>query len=187
MKLKLFFTLTACAAFFGCYATKEDIKEMYERQTALETQIARLSYEIQELKELDKKRELQITNIEKSVKENHLYLNSKLSDLEKQKSSLDSSVASSIPSNPKESADALYSRAESYYKEGKFKDAVLEFQRFIDTYSRDDRVPASYLKQGLSLINMGRKEGAKFFLSALIDKFPKSEEAGIARKKLKEI
>ncbi len=89
--------------------------------------------------------------------------------------------------NSAQVADAQYWIAESYYREGKFEESILEFQRFIDTYPKDNRVPLSYLKQGLSLINIGRNEEAKLFLQTLIDKYPNSEEARIAREKLREL
>ena len=81
----------------------------------------------------------------------------------------------------------MYLKAESYYQEGRYADAILEFQRFIDTYPQDKRAPNSYLMQGFSLINLGRKDEAKFFLETLIDKFPESEGAKIAREKLREL
>jgi TolA-binding protein len=43
------------------------------------------------------------------------------------------------------------------------------------------------LKQGLSLVNIGRKEEARIFLQTLIDKYPQSEEAKVAQQKLKEL
>jgi tol-pal system protein YbgF len=89
--------------------------------------------------------------------------------------------------NSAKASDAEYWMAESYYREGKFEGAILEFQRFIGTYPKDSRVPLAYLKQGLSLIDIGRKEEASLFLQTLIDKFPKSKEAGIAKEKLKEL
>lgn len=90
------------------------------------------------------------------------------------------------PTSP-EASDAIYWIAESYYRESKFEQAILEFQRFIDTYPKDSRVPLSYLKQGLSLVNIGRKDEAKLFLQTLIDKYPKSDEAKIAKEKLDEL
>jgi Uncharacterized protein conserved in bacteria len=48
-------------------------------------------------------------------------------------------------------------------------------------------VPLAFLKQGLSLVNIERIEEAKLFLQTLIDRFPQSEEASIAREKLKEL
>ncbi len=63
----------------------------------------------------------------------------------------------------------------------------MEFQKFIDSYPKDGRVPLAHLKQGLSLINIGRREEAKIFLQTLIDRFPNSEEAKVAKDKLNEL
>jgi TolA-binding protein len=106
-------------------------------------------------------------------------LKKRLDVLEKKQTHSDSSSI--------KSPDALYGLAESYYRKEKFEEAVIEFQRFIDTYPQDIRVPDSYLKQGLSLINIGRKQEARFFLETLVNKFPESKEAKEAKIRLKEI
>ncbi|HEY7536247.1 MAG TPA: tetratricopeptide repeat protein [Thermodesulfobacteriota bacterium] len=159
----LFFTM-----LLGCAATTEQIKEIYQKQTKLEVETERLSQDIELLKS-------QINDIQ----EFNSKLKKRLDDLEKKQALLGSPSV--------KSPDALYRLAESYYKKGKFEESVIEFQRFIDTYPKDIRVPASYLKQGLSLINIGRENEAKFFLETLVDKFPESEEAKEAKAKLKEI
>ena len=46
-------------------------------------------------------------------------------------------------------------------------------------------MPDSYLKQGLSLINIGRRNEAMFFIENGINKFPESEEGKITKKNLK--
>ena len=181
MKLVWIFGLTIFIIFLGCVASSDQVKEIYERQTMLETQIESLSKDIQEM---EKKRDQQITKIQKNIEQVYSKLNKRLSKLEK---TIGSEEAESLGSPLVESPDALYLKAESYYQEGKYADAILEFQRFVDTYPRDKRAPTSYLKQGLSLVKIGRKDQAKFFLETLIDKFPKSEEAKTAREKLKEL
>ena len=181
MKLVWIFGLTIFIIFLGCVASSDQVKEIYERQTMLETQIESLSKDIQEM---EKKRDQQITKIQKNIEQVYSKLNKRLSKLEKTSGSEE---AESLGSPLVESPDALYLKAESYYQEGKYADAILEFQRFVDTYPRDKRAPTSYLKQGLSLVKIGRKDQAKFFLETLIDKFPKSEEAKTAREKLKEL
>src|SRR3970040_359819 len=185
MKLVWIFGLTIFIIFLGCVASPDQVKEIYERQTMLETQIESLSKDIQEM---EKKRDQQITKIQKNIEQVYSKLNKRLSKLlSKLEKTSGSEEADSLGSPLVESPDALYLKAESYYQEGKYADAILEFQRFVDTYPRDKRAPTSYLKQGLSLIKIGRKDEAKFFLETLIDKFPKSEEAKTAREKLKEL
>ena len=168
MRLKFVFTLAISTMLFGCAATPEHIKEMSEKQAKLEAETELLSQDIVLLKS-------QINNLQQS--------NSKL---KKRMDVLEKKGAFS-GSPPAKSPEALYRVAESYYREGKFEEAILEFQRFIDTYPQDKRAPTSYLNQGLSLIKIGRKDEAKFFLETLVDKFPESDEAKIAKEELKEI
>ncbi len=89
--------------------------------------------------------------------------------------------------NSSKTLDAQYWIAESYYREGNYEESILEFQGFIEANPKDNRVPLAYLKQGLSLINIGRKEEARIFLQTLIDKYPQSEEAKVAKEKLREL
>lgn len=83
--------------------------------------------------------------------------------------------------------EAIFLVADSYYREGLYEEAILEYQTLIDSYPKNSRVPLSYLKQGLSLIKINRVEEAKLFLESLIDKYPNSEEADEARIKLDEL
>ncbi len=85
------------------------------------------------------------------------------------------------------SANDIYSKADTSYKNRNYEDAILQFQQLIDAYPQDWRVPNAYLKQGNALINLGRKKEAGFFFKTLIDKYPESAEANIARQKLKAI
>jgi TolA-binding protein len=48
-------------------------------------------------------------------------------------------------------------------------------------------VQASLLKQGFSFFNLGDKANARLIFTELIKKYPKSNEAKIAKKKLKGI
>ena len=48
-------------------------------------------------------------------------------------------------------------------------------------------MPLSYLKQGFSLIEIGREEEAKLFFQTLIDKYPGSPEADEAEKKISKL
>ena len=104
-----------------------------------------------------------------------------------------SSARSNFKSYIKNNADgekvpeAIFLIADSYYREGLYEEAILEYQTLIDRYPKNSRVPLSYLKQGLSLIKINRVEEAKLFLESLIDKYPGSQEADEAREKLSEL
>jgi tol-pal system protein YbgF len=73
---------------------------------------------------------------------------------------------------------------ESYYREKWYQKAILEYQKVIENYSGGNKVAGAYLKQGLSFFELGEAENARLILNELLKKFPKSGEAGLARKKL---
>ena len=76
---------------------------------------------------------------------------------------------------------------ETYYREKWFEKAILEYQKVIENYPKGNKVPASRLKQGLAFSNLGDNTNARLILQELIKKHPQSNEAKIARKKLKKI
>jgi len=87
----------------------------------------------------------------------------------------------------KQAPDATFWIADSYYKEGLFEESILEYQRLIDVYPRDPRVPLAYLKQGMGLMKLNKDEEAKLFFQTLIDKYPGSPEADKTKKKISEL
>jgi tol-pal system protein YbgF len=76
---------------------------------------------------------------------------------------------------------------ESYYREKWFDRAVLEYQTVIEKYPKGNKVPAAMLKQGMALQQIGEKPSARLILEELINKYPNTSEAAIAKKKLKEL
>jgi len=76
---------------------------------------------------------------------------------------------------------------ETYYREKWYEKAILEYQKVIDDYPKGNKVQASLLKQGLSFLNLGEKTNSRLILKELVSKYPKSSEAAVARRKLKEI
>ncbi|GAB6095143.1 tol-pal system protein YbgF [Desulfatiferula olefinivorans] len=73
---------------------------------------------------------------------------------------------------------------ESYYREKWYQKAILEYQKVIENYPGGNKVAGAYLKQGLSFFELGEAENARLILNELLKKFPKSGEAGLAKKKL---
>ena len=93
-----------------------------------------------------------------------------------------------------EQADnALFWIGETYFHEKWYEKAILEYEKVIVEYPKGNKVPAALLKQGISFYLHGEmekdekfKETAIGVMKELIDKYPKSSEATIAAKKLKE-
>jgi TolA-binding protein len=57
----------------------------------------------------------------------------------------------------------------------------------IENYPKGNKVPASLLKQGFAFLNLGDKANSRLILQELIKKYPKTNEAKIAKDKLKTI
>jgi tol-pal system protein YbgF len=74
---------------------------------------------------------------------------------------------------------------EIYYREKWYEKAILEYQKVIESYPMGNKVPASLLKQGLAFLNLGDKNNSRLILEELIKKHPKSNEAKIAKDKMK--
>jgi tol-pal system protein YbgF len=74
---------------------------------------------------------------------------------------------------------------ETYFREKWYEKAILEYQVVIEKYPRGNKVQASLLKQGLAFFNIGDKTNSRLRLKELVQKYPQSNEARIARQKLK--
>jgi tol-pal system protein YbgF len=75
---------------------------------------------------------------------------------------------------------------EIYYREKWYEKAILEYQKVIEKYPKGNKVPAALLKQGMAFDNIGDKPNSRNILEELVKKFPKTNEAKIAREKLKQ-
>jgi len=84
----------------------------------------------------------------------------------------------------KYAGNSQYWIAEIYYARGEWERAILEFDRVIKNHPRSEKVAASLLKQGFSFENLGSKKEAKTLLESVIERFPKSPEAALAKKRL---
>ncbi len=74
---------------------------------------------------------------------------------------------------------------EIYYHEKWYEKAILEYQKVIEDYPKGDKTPSALLKQGLAFLNLGDNANAGLILKELIRKFPGSNEANVAKNKLK--
>ncbi len=83
--------------------------------------------------------------------------------------------------------DSLYWVGECYFSQKKHEEAIEQFNELILNYPRGDKIPAAYLKKGLSLVELGKKEEALSVFKLLVSKFPLEEETKIAQQKIKEL
>ena len=83
--------------------------------------------------------------------------------------------------------NAQYWIGEAYYAEKEYERAVIELNEVIKKYPKGDKVAASMVKQGMAFYELGNKKEAKLLLERVKTKYPNTEEASIAKKKLEEM
>jgi len=83
--------------------------------------------------------------------------------------------------------NSLYWIGECYFSQKKYAEAIEQFNELILNYPRGDKIPASYLKKGISLTELGKKEEALIVFKLLISKYPLEEETKIAQQKIREL
>ncbi len=83
--------------------------------------------------------------------------------------------------------NAQYWIGEAFYAQAQYHIAFEEFKIVVTKYNAGRKVPAALLKMAYCLIKQGKRLEARYYLDQVIRKFPKSEEAQLAKEKLKEI
>lgn len=84
-------------------------------------------------------------------------------------------------------ANALYWVGETYYSEKNYEQAILEFQQLIKNHPGKEKVPAALLKQGMAFKELGDLKSARYVYNKLLDDYPASAEAKLAKERLKEL
>lgn len=83
--------------------------------------------------------------------------------------------------------DAAYWIGECYFSQNKFEEASVQFTELILNFPEGDKLPSAYLKKGISLLELGKKDEALSVFKLLISKYPLEDETRIAQEKIKEI
>ena len=89
--------------------------------------------------------------------------------------------------NTELSDNAQFWIGETYYLKKDFEKAILEYEKAIVKYPEGDKIPAALFKQALAFLELGDKTNAKSLLKRVIERYPHSDQAEIAKKKLEEI
>lgn len=97
-----------------------------------------------------------------------------------------------IKQNPGEelAGNAQFWIGETYYKSRDYENAILAYDDVIKKYKDSRKVPAAYLKQALSFLELKDSQDRKVgraILNDIIRKYPDSEEAKAAKTKLSEL
>jgi tol-pal system protein YbgF len=85
------------------------------------------------------------------------------------------------------SDNAQFWIGETYYGKKDYERAILEYEKAIAKYPEGDKVPAAILKQALSFLELGDKTNGKNLLRRVMERYPHSEQAEIAKKRLETI
>ncbi|MBN2205793.1 MAG: tetratricopeptide repeat protein [Candidatus Aminicenantes bacterium] len=83
--------------------------------------------------------------------------------------------------------NALYWIGECAFSQTRFDEAIDRFDELILTTPTSDKIAAAYLKKGLSLMELGRKDEALSVFKLLVGKFPLENETKVAQQKIKDL
>ncbi|HET7586036.1 MAG TPA: tol-pal system protein YbgF [Gemmatimonadaceae bacterium] len=82
-------------------------------------------------------------------------------------------------------ADAQFYTAEAYAAEGDTAHADSVYAAVVTTYPSSPRAPTALYKQALSLQQAGNVPAARAALNKLVEQYPRSDEAALARERLR--
>ncbi len=81
--------------------------------------------------------------------------------------------------------NAYFWIGESYYAQQQYEKAILAYDKVVQEFPRGDKVPSALLKQAFAFDAIGDPVDARILLKKLLREHPSSEQAEIARKKLR--
>jgi tol-pal system protein YbgF len=86
--------------------------------------------------------------------------------------------------NTELSDNAQFWIGETYYLKKDFDKAILAYENVIAKYPEGDKVPAALFKQALAFLELKDKTNARNLLKRVIEKYPHTEQAEMAKKRL---
>jgi tol-pal system protein YbgF len=89
--------------------------------------------------------------------------------------------------NTELSDNAQFWIGETYYLKKDFEKAILEYEKAITKYPEGDKIPAALFKQAFAFLELGDKTNGRNLLKRVIERYPNSEQAQMAKKRLEAI
>jgi tol-pal system protein YbgF len=86
--------------------------------------------------------------------------------------------------NTELSDNAQFWIGETYYAKKDYEKAILEYEKAIAKYPEGDKIPAALLKQALAFLELGDKTNGRNLLRRVIERYPQSDQAEMAKKRL---
>ena len=81
--------------------------------------------------------------------------------------------------------NAQFYLAEIEYRQGNFEQAVRDYDKVLEQFPGGNKAPASQLKKGYALLELGQRDAGVRELNSLIQRYPRSIEATQARERLR--
>ena len=85
-----------------------------------------------------------------------------------------------------QAANAQYWLGECYYAKKNYTRAAVEFHKVLENYSSATKLPSALYKLGLSLLELKSVGQANKYFEELINNYPNTQEAKLAKEKLKQ-
>jgi tol-pal system protein YbgF len=86
--------------------------------------------------------------------------------------------------NTELSDNAQFWIGETYFGKKDYEKAILEYEKAIAKYPEGDKVPSALLKQAIAFLELGDKTNGRNLLKRVIERYPQSEQADMAKKRL---
>ena len=80
--------------------------------------------------------------------------------------------------------NASYWIGECFYRQQKFADAIVEYDKVLEQVPRSDKTASALLKKGYAQIELGQRKDGITQLERVVKNFPSSDEANLARQRL---
>ena len=90
-------------------------------------------------------------------------------------------------SNTDLAGNAQFYLAEIEYRQGNFETAVRDYDKVLEQFPGGNKAPASQLKKGYALLELGQRDAGVRELNSLIQRYPRAIEATQARERLKKL
>jgi len=83
--------------------------------------------------------------------------------------------------------NAQFYLGEIRYRQGDYRGAIDEYDKVLASFPASFKVAAAQFKKGYALLELNEREAAVQVLKTLIDKYPRTEEARLARERLERL
>lgn len=83
--------------------------------------------------------------------------------------------------------NAQYYIGETFYQQRDFRRAIGEYEKVVANYPNSYKIAAAHLKKGYALLELNQRSEGVRMLRTVLEKFPRSDEAKLARSRLQRL